>query len=520
MLAVTAYVAATLALLWAVDFLGGEGANAPWLVALKSIVAICAFLIFVRVTARRKSGNDEEADAPILVAFASQTGVAEELARRTMAALAEGGRRARLADLEKLDMAMLAGCETALFIASTTGEGDAPDNAAGFEMREMRQSASLQELRYAVLALGDKSYNDYCGFGRRLAAWLAASGATPIFERIDVDRGDEDAIGVWFERIALIGASTSKAATFQKWRLVERRQLNPGSDNPPLFHIGLAPPDPAPLWRAGDIAIVSPRNNPADVVHLLTSLALDPSVEVLCCGETMPLRDALDRMALPGKADATKKKLSAQALIDTLKPLPVREYSLASLPSDGVAELVVRQMKHPDGILGVGSGWLTAHAADNGAIHMRLRQNRTFHGPEDDRPMILIGAGSGVAGLRAHLKERRASGRRQNWLVFGERSREKDFLYRDEIERWADEGHLCRLDLGFLGDDGEQVLVQDILRDASDDIRQWIKGGACIYVCGSRAGLGEGVDRTLREMLGDDCVNALIGDGAYRRDVY
>jgi sulfite reductase (NADPH) flavoprotein alpha-component len=509
----------TLALLRALSLMGGEGADAPWLVIAKSVVVVAAFVVFAIAVGRRRKNDDEGAEeASILVVHASQTGVAESLARRTAAAIIEGGKSARLVPLGDLDAAALAGVETALFVVSTTGEGDAPDGAAQFEAREMRAPAALEGLRYALLALGDRSYRDFCGFGRRLDEWLVASGAEPIGDRIDVDRGDEDAIDAWFGRMSALGASAVAAGCFQKWRLDERRQLNPGSDNSPLFHIGLSPLEGAPQWRAGDIAVVSPRNGSAQVDRFLASLHLDPDAQVRLRGEAMPLREALSRVTLPDPAPAQRQ--TPQQLVDGLKPLPSREYSLASLPSDGLAELVVRQMRGPDGALGVGSGWLTGYAELNGEIEMRLRENRSFHGPADDRPMILIGAGSGIAGLRAHLKERRASGRRRNWLIFGERSREKDFLYQDEILRWSDEGHIRRLDLCFMKEDGVQLYVQDIMREAAQDLQKWIDGGAAVYVCGSRAGLGDGVDGALREILGDERVDALIARGVYRRDVY
>lgn len=521
MRAVTLLMAAALALVWIADFLGGEGGDPVWLRALKAGAVIAVFIVFVRATARRSNQKDGSDDgAAILVAFASQSGAAEGIAKRTAAALAAGGLHARLADLGALDAAEISRFDTALFIASTTGEGDPPDNAGAFAERDMRNPAALNGLRYAVLALGDRGYADFCGFGRRLDAWLAESGAAALFGRIDVNRGDERAISEWFARIAGLGAGKAETApAFQKWRLAERRVLNPGSDNPPLFHIGLSPPGAIAPWRAGDIAVISPRNDPKEVERLLSALPLDPLAPVILYGERMPLREALARLELPARQGLAHLK-SAQALADALPLLPLREYSLASLPQDGAAELVVREMRRPDGALGVGSGWLTRYAESGGEIAMRIRENRAFQGPPDDRPMILVGAGSGVAGLRAHLKERRAAGRRDNWLLFGERSIDKDYLYRDEIESWVKEGAIRRLDLGFMDENGAQVLVQDLLRKSADDVLAWIGNGAAVYVCGSRARVGDGVDAALRDIIGEAGVRTLLAAGNYRRDVY
>ncbi|MFX5510409.1 hypothetical protein ABTD49_21515, partial [Acinetobacter baumannii] len=80
-------------------------------------------------------------------------------------------------------------------------------------------------------------------------------------------------------------------------------------------------------------------------------------------------------------------------LIDALPPLPHREYSIASLPADGRLELLVRQTRHDDGRLGLASGWLTEHAPLGASVALRVRSNRAFHAPADDRPLLLIGNG-------------------------------------------------------------------------------------------------------------------------------
>jgi sulfite reductase (NADPH) flavoprotein alpha-component len=181
----------------------------------------------------------------------------------------------------------------------------------------------------------------------------------------------------------------------------------------------------------------------------------------------------------------------------------------------------VRQARRADGVLGLGSGWLTAHAPLDGPVALHVRRNRGFHAPEDGRPMILIGNGTGIAGLRAHLRERRLAGRRRNWLVFGERSRARDFLCGEEIETWLAAGDLARLDLAFSRDDGApRHYVQDLLRAAPEELRRWVEEGAAIYVCGSLRGMAPGVDAALADILGRDALEGLAAAGRYRRDVY
>ena len=147
--------------------------------------------------------------------------------------------------------------------------------------------------------------------------------------------------------------------------------------------------------------------------------------------------------------------------------------------------------------------------------HVRFRL-----GENARRPLILIGNGTGLAGLRAHLKARIDAGVTENWLVFGERNAQHDFLCRDELEGWAAAGQLARLDVAFSRDGGEVRYVQHLLAAHGDELRAWVARGAAIYVCGSLQGMASGVHEVLAEALGPDALDELAAQGRYRRDVY
>lgn len=460
---------------------------------------------------------------PITVAYATQSGKAEEYARLTAGSLRAGGLAVDVIEVSQIDDARFAQSQRMLFVASTHGEGDAPDDAEAFARRYLSASVPLTHMSYAVLALGDRGYTHFCGFGKRLDRWLRDQGATPLFDRIEVDSGDVGALRRWQHNLIQIAGKPDipdwEPPRYDDWRLVGREHLNPGSPGDPCFHITLQPWEGAtPAWEAGDIAEVGPRNAADDVSALLTATTHDDGETFSRNGRIETLADVVGSHILPSVDEADG--LTANQLVAILKPLPHRAYSIASLPADGTLQLVVRQMRRPDGSLGLGSGWLTDYAPLGARISLRVRTNKNFHPPTDDRPMILVGNGTGLAGLRALIKARIAAGHRRNWLIFGERTQAHDFHFRAEIEAWQAEGWLTRVDLAFSRDQPERVYVQHRVIEAADTLRTWVHDGAAIYVCGSQEGMAQGVDTALVDVLGPATLSELTTQGRYRRDVY
>jgi len=418
--------------------------------------------------ARAARRTEPTVDADWLVVYASQTGSAEYLAGQTAALLRTGGLAAHAVCMSDLPEGALAAAGRVLFIASTYGEGDAPDTAARFAGETMGTAPNLSHLHYAVLALGDSSYTNYCGFGRALDGWLAAHGATPLFDRIDVDRGSPAALSEWQHHIGrLAGTSDApdwEAPSYGDWRILARELLNPGSAGAPLYRIALAPREGSlPAWEAGDLAQVSA---PRDPDH-------------------------------------------------------PREYSIASLPSEGQLSLLVRLLRRADGSPGAASGWLCDTALPTDTIRLRVRTHARFRlNGNAARPLIAIGNGSGLAGLRALLKARIEAGNGDNWLMFGERNAAHDFLCRDELQGWLAQGDLARLDLAFSRDQLEPRYVQHLVREQASTVRSWVEGGAAIYVCGSLQGMAGGVHEALADVLGGQKLAVLTAEGRYRRDVY
>lgn len=497
-----------------------------WSLAIASLLAYaggCA-AIYWRSRPHRQKPNADKHDAPaILVAWASQTGFAQQLAERTASELRGVGMNVELHPLEQLDDVRLANTHQALFVVSTTGEGDPPDQALPFLRRVMRQPPALAHLHYAVLALGDREYEDFCAFGHHLDHWFRQQDAQPLFDLVEVDNADAGALRHWQYHLGQLSGGFAMPdwtpPTYESWRLLERRLLNLGSAGNPVFHIALEPPEGvSPRWQAGDIAEIGPRHSTAAVSTWLHENALDGDIRIVSGQQEITLAEHLAGSRLPAIASPTGQ--TAQAIADALIPLPHREYSIASLPSDGALHLLVRRVTHADGSPGLGSGWLCDHAQPGERIHLRLRNNRYFHPPANECPLILIGNGTGIAGLRAHLKARIAVGSRRNWLLFGERNAEHDFFYRQEIRSWQAQGFIERLDVAFSRDGTEKRYVQDALLAAEDTLRDWIDAGAAVYVCGNLQGMAPRVEAVLDTILGTECRERLQEEDRYRRDVY
>jgi sulfite reductase (NADPH) flavoprotein alpha-component len=324
-----------------------------------------------------------------------------------------------------------------------------------------------------LLALGDREYDNFCAFGHQLDTWLRQQGARSMFDVIEVDNGDDGALRHWQHNLSLAFDAPDlpdwEAPTYEPWILSERRLVNPGSAGDPCYHVELKPTaDVALTWTAGDLVEIDPFNS-----H--------------CASQPHH---------------------------------PHREYSIASIPEDGSLHLLVRQMRRDNGELGLGSGWLTEHAARQSEVRLRIRSNPNFHPPASDVPLILIGNGTGIAGLRAVLRARIKLGHSRNWLLFGERSAAHDHFYSEDLLKWRASGVLEKLELVFSRDQAERRYVQHRLAECASDVCDWVNAGAWIYVCGSLEGMAPGVHAALVEMLGENTVDQLSSEGRYRRDVY
>lgn len=425
------------------------------------------------------SAPQGKTDAPaVLVVYSSQTGQAEALARATAAMLTEGGLQVRLLAAQKLGAELLARYSQSLWLLSTTGEGDAPDQALGFVQGLMASQLDLQNHQSLVLALGDREYQQFCAFGLQVHEWLQACGARS--QVVCVDNMDSQSLQDWqglvtqmHQSLQGVKAGAPVSAPAQDWLqtpaavpmvLSQRKLLNPGSQGGPLYWLEWKPQSVAlPQWQSGDLVSLCV---PAD-------------------------------------------------------PERARDYSIASTPADGSLQLLVRQSTREDGSPGLASDWLCRGMAVGDVLQLTVREHAGFRlGENAGRPLILVGNGSGLAGLLSHIRARVQQGCGDQWLLFGERSPQHDALYGEQLQTWLAQGHLARLDRAWSRHATQSLYVQQLLNREADEVVRWVERGAAIYVCGSLQGMGQGVHLALQAILGEAQVDAMLASGRYRRDVY
>ncbi|HEY8872943.1 MAG TPA: sulfite reductase subunit alpha [Stellaceae bacterium] len=223
-------------------------------------------------------------------------------------------------------------------------------------------------------------------------------------------------------------------------------------------------------------------------------------------------------------------------LISALSPLKPRLYSIASSPLHGAGRIdlavaAVRYEKRARRRTGVASTFLCDRVAPGTAVSVYVHPAAGMRLAAPDRPVIMIGPGTGIAPFRAFLQEREATGARgRNWLFFGNPRRGTDFLFEDELTAWRRQGLLTRLDTAFSRDQEHKIYVQHRLLEHAAELWAWLEDGAHLYVCGDAERMARDVDRGLAYILAKEggmepaaakaYLARLAAEGRYQRDVY
>jgi sulfite reductase (NADPH) flavoprotein alpha-component len=259
--------------------------------------------------------------------------------------------------------------------------------------------------------------------------------------------------------------------------------------------------------------------------------------DVLATGRESSLRELLKEQQLVDVLRRYPADWQPEALVRALRPLAPRLSSIASSAAAVGEEAhltvaVVDYQRDGERRLGAASAYLAGLTFDAATVRVFIEPNERFRLPDDpSRDVIMIGPGTGVAPYRGFLQEREAQGATgRNWLVFGARHFDSEFLYQVEWQDAARKGLLHRVDLAFSRDRTPRAYVQDRLREAGAEIHAWLQGGAHLYVCGDAERMAPDVHAALVEIvaqhggLGDEAAEAylrrLADERRYRRDVY
>jgi sulfite reductase (NADPH) flavoprotein alpha-component len=472
-------------------------------------VLLLAWLLYARRAEKKQTRRLDSQQ--YLIIYASQSGQAEQYAQHTAQQLRQAGAGAKCVNIQDIRAEELPQACKVLWMVSTYGEGDAPDQAQAFQQKILRQSFDLSQMSYAVLAFGDRRYANFCHFGQELNAWLLKQQAQPWFDLVCVDQSSAADLNTWthhLEKAAELQLGMAhEGKQWTDFRLKDRQLLNAGSCGGAMYRIMLSVHNQQ--WQSGDILEVQSANGAAEIQRFLER---HPADSDQAAADALKLKN-LRQLPLRQPDESFSQWVTRFA------PLPLRDYSIASIPESKQLELVVRQQITEQG-LGVGSGWLTESAAFGESITAHIRTNPAFHLAKIDKPMIFIGNGSGIAGLMAHLQQRHAWGFRQNWLIFGERQQQFDFLFEQPLSDWKNSGVLHTLDTVFSRDHQPKKYVQHALAEKAEQLCEWVNQGAYIYLCGSLQGMAQGVDEALTEILGAAHLEQLRREQRYRRDVY
>ena len=327
-------------------------------------------------------------------------------------------------------------------------------------------------------------------------------------------------------------------------------------------------------YRAGDALGVWFENDPAVVDEILAAVSLKGDEPVNAGGQGKTVREALlhdweiglntpqfvqgyaeisgnpelkqaaaDASAyaaanpIAGIVSQYPAALTAEQLAGLLRPLAPRLYSISSAPEEVGEEVhltvgVLRYEHNGISRTGAASGFLGERLEEEGSVRVFVEENPRFRLPENpDTPVIMIGAGTGVAPFRAFMQQRAANGDSgKNWLIFGNQHFTQDFLYQTEWQGWAKDGLLNKYDFAWSRDQEEKIYVQHKIREEAAELWQWLQQGAHIYVCGDASRMAKDVEQALLDTIAeqgglsaddaDEYLDNLRQEGRYQRDVY
>lgn len=497
----------------------------------------------------------------LTVVYGSQTGNAKSLAEQFAQTANQKGIQTQLLAGEKLKLNDLKNITHLLMTVSTHGDGEAPENIAEFHKNLFGKKApQLAHLRYAVLALGDSSYPQFCQTGKEFDERFAALGAQQIVPRADLDVDFEADANAWFQSFLIKSESffvtSIPSSVIQKptdvmeapvlynkknpylSEILQRTHLTAAQSDKLTYHIELDLGDSGLTYTAGDSLGILPENPIALVQDILNQIGANPNDEVTFKDEKTTIgkvleykshintltpkfvteyakllqndellakaknREWLDGQDLLDLVMAYPPK-DIQAFVSILSPVYPRLYSIASSQQMVGNEvhlcIALAGFEHNSRFRkGVASSFLNETHEEN-QVRVYFQEQKHFRLPENpDTAIIMVGPGTGVAPFRAFMQDREATGATgKNWMFFGERTKRNEFLYQQDWLNWRTSGLLTQMDVAFSRDQKEKVYVQHKIAEQGKQIFDWLENGAHFYVCGDAKHMAKDVEQTL-----------------------
>ena len=466
---------------------------------------------------------------------------------------------------------------------------------------QSKKAPNMKGTAFAVFALGDTSYEFFCQAGKDFDTRLGELGAERLLDRVDADVEYKEAAENWRKRIVdvlkqRVPADTGAQPAPTLAGSVNQVDSSPYTKEAPLTatlsvnqkitgrdsdkdvrHLEIELGDSGLRYQPGDALGIWFENDPQLVQEIVELLWLKGDEIVEVNDKKLPLSEALqhhieltqnttpiiekyaalcrdehltgllaDKPALQQYAqtvpfaDMVRRaptELDAQQLVDLLRPLTPRLYSIASSQAETETEVhitvgVVRYDIDGRARSGGASGFLADRLEEDGEVKVFIEHNDNFRLPADpETPVIMIGPGTGIAPFRAFIQQRDNDGATgKNWLFFGNPHFTDDFLYQVEWQRYVKDGLLTNISLAWSRDQAEKVYVQDKLREQGAEVWQWLQEGAHVYVCGDANRMAKDVEQALLEIIAkygvmdletaDEYLSELRLDRRYQRDVY
>jgi sulfite reductase (NADPH) flavoprotein alpha-component len=512
----------------------------------------------------------------ITIAFGTETGNSKKLASSFAAKAKKAGISAKIADLNQYRLNDLQKEEYFITIVSTHGDGEPPAAAKKFFDHIHANGFKLEKMNFGVLALGDTSYPLFCKAGEQIDLQLSKMGAQRLLPLQKCDTDFEADAEAWFDQLLKQLANSSSTPAPAALPVVKKStgkkiytgtvlasiNLNDTGSNKETYHIEIEAEDVD--YLPGDALGIIPENPQNKVESIIKLLDIDANRKYSFRNDEYSVFDLLKKkleiVYLPERVvkayaslvnqDIPATRISLldllkiyplknpgqfEQLVTILEPIAPRLYSISSSPEahSGEVHITVARDKfsiNDEQKFGLCSNYLSQFEVGQ-EIKFYIHKNSQFRLPPDERDVIMIGPGTGIAPFRSFIAHRDATGAQgKNWLFFGDQQFVTDFLYQTEIQNWVETGSLSKIDLAFSRDQEEKVYVQHKLKKNGKEVYDWLSSGASVYVCGTKEPMSIDVEKTLAEIIQThgnkeelealDFLNELKAEGRYLKDVY